>query len=59
MTLVSLFKGDRRSEEALAQAQALQAGLEERNAKQAVTLRIATAATPTRDNAREVDIVQS
>lgn len=63
MTPLSLLRGDRRSEKALAQAQSLsarQAGFDKRRAKQAVSYQFAAAADrPPPDDARETVAIQS
>lgn len=63
MTLLSLLRGDRRSEKALAQAQSLsarQAGRDKRSAKQAVSYQFAAAVDrPPPDDARKTVAMQS
>ena len=62
MTVVTLLRGERRSEKALAQAlflQALEARRNERWLRQAASSRFATAAKPTRDDADQAPVVGS
>ncbi len=63
MTLLSLLRGDRRSERALAKARSLsarQAGRDKRSAKQAASYQFATAVDrPPPDDARETVAIQS
>jgi hypothetical protein len=62
MTVLTLLRGERRSEKALAQAlflQAVEARRNERRLRAAASSRFAAAARPTRDDADQAPVVRS